>query len=368
MSHNNLPFYPISTNASPSSPLATRHSPHKRPTSTSVITYCLLLIVLVALLPATAASQAAPAFHIGADIAISTIDNEKLLPAIAYNWKRQEYLVVWQNKWPGNRDIYAQRISATGELLSWFAVSAGSNDRAQPSVAYDPVNDRYLVVWIYDYYGDGSDWDVYGRFIPALGPDAGLGEFAICDWKTSQWTPVVAYGRTQEEFMVVWANNQTTGVPWYISGRRIDAKTGNFPSTGSDITIAHPSQHRINPDIAYNLKRNEYMVVWEQAAGSQDIWALRMTGTATPVGGGEFAVAGWPDSEELPAVAACSGQDQYLVAWQSDVGTGKTDYAIYAWYLDGDGAKLGAPLVIDNTTSPEENVDIACDFGESSTC
>jgi hypothetical protein len=333
---------------------------------TRITLLCATLLFIAGLLPAaaTATTQSTPDSLLGPEIAISTLDNQKLLPAVAYNWKRHEYLVVWHNKWPGNRDIYAQRVSETGALLSWFAVSAGPKDRAQAAVAYDPVNDRYLVVWIFDALGNGSDWDVYGRFIPALGPDPALGEFPICDWTSSQWNPAVAYARAQEEFMVVWAN-QAAGVPWYISGRRVNAKTGAFPATGADVTIAHPTQDRVNPDVAYNLARNEYLVVWEQAASSQDIWALRMTGTAVPLGGGEFNIAGWPDHEERPAVAACAAQDQYLVAWQSDVGTGKVNYDLYAWYLDGAGGKVGGPLVVDATSSPEENVDIACSFGET---
>lgn len=142
------------------------------------LTPCLLLAVAL-LLPAAAVGQASPDLHLGTDLEISALDNEQLLPAVAYNSHRQEFLVVWQNNWAGNRDIYAQRVSATGTLLSWFAVTAGANDRAQPAVTYDPVNDRYLVVWIYDDLGNGADWDVYGRFIPALGPDPGLGEFVL---------------------------------------------------------------------------------------------------------------------------------------------------------------------------------------------
>jgi len=40
-------------------------------------------------------------------------------------------------------------------------------------VAYDPTNDRYLVVYIYDVNGDGSDYDLRGRLIPWNGPDRG---------------------------------------------------------------------------------------------------------------------------------------------------------------------------------------------------
>ena len=306
---------------------------------------------------------ATPAIQIGGEIVISALDNRKFLPDVAYNWKHHEYLVVWHNFWGGNRDVYAWRVAEDGRLLSWFAVSAGAKDRVQPAVAYDGVNDRYLVVWAFDYQGNGSDWDIYGRFIPWQGPDdQNLKEFVVCDWQSSQWNPVVAYAHSAQEFMVVWTNTSAS-IPAYISGRRVYANGSGFPATGSDITISHTTLNRINPAIAYDLKRNEYLVVWEDVATSRDIWALRMTANATPLGGGEFGVAGWPDNEERPAVAACAKLDQYLVAWQSDVGAG--NYDVYARFVTGDGTVDGAPLHVDGTTSPEEEVDVSCDFAET---
>ena len=76
---------------------------------------------------------------------------------------------------------------------------------------------------------------------------------------------------------------------------------------------------------------------------------------------GEFVIAGWPDFEAAPAVAACAAADQYLVAWQSDQGTGGADYAIYARYLDGD-AVPGRVVLVDDSTSPELNVDVGCNL------
>ena len=77
----------------------------------------------------------APAmYQLGAEVQISTpsspTDADRHKPAVAHNWNHHEYLVVWHNQWPGNRDIYAQRVSESGKLVGpWFAVSAGTNDR-----------------------------------------------------------------------------------------------------------------------------------------------------------------------------------------------------------------------------------------------
>ena len=69
--------------------------------------------------------------------------------------------------------------------------------------------------------------------------------------------------------------------------------------------------------MAYNLARNEYLVTFDADSSSWDIHAVRLRGDGVALGGGEFTIAGWPDDEQVPAVAACDQADQYLVAWQS---------------------------------------------------
>lgn len=295
--------------------------------------------------------------YVGVDLPVNVDDNRSFMPAVAYNHKHHEYLVVWHTQWTiGTRDIRARRISENGDLLAEFTVFENpTRDSAQPDVAYDPVHDRYLVVWIYDTPGDGSDWDLFGRFIPWEGPDPGLGEFPISTWSSSQWSPKVVYARASEEFLVVW-NNEPAGIPWYISGRRIFANGSGFPPGDGFTITSSMTENRVNPDVAYNLARNEYMVVWERVPG--DIWGVRLRGDGVPLGTGEFGIAGWPDNEILPAVAACHGADQYLVAWQSDQGGGNLDP--YARYISGDGSP-GSVLHLIDTPGADGVPDLSCD-------
>ena len=295
--------------------------------------------------------------HLSGEITISAHDDEQYLPSVAYNWKHREYLVVWHDKWAiGTRDIRAARISEQGQVLSEFTVyEHATKDSAQPAVDYDPVNDRYLVVWVFDASGNGSDWDLYGRLIPWSGPSASLTQFAISTWSTHQWNPKVAYGRAVEEFLVVWANQYQAGTPpMYISGRRVKADGSGFPGGASDLTINHATQNRVNPDVTYNLARNEYLVVYDNTA---DILGIRLTGNLLGNFGGEFGIAGWPATEIRPAVVACRGADQYLVAWQSDQSS--SNDAIYVRFIGGDGVLAGVRL-IDDTSSPQQEPDVAC--------
>jgi hypothetical protein len=297
--------------------------------------------------------------YLGPEIRISEDERNDYSPAIAYNSKHNEYLVVWESEGPGGFiDVYAQRITSSGKLLSWFAVGTYPNSKIEPSVAYDRINDRYLVVWAYDVLGNGTNWDLYGRFIPWNGTDPSKIDFMICDWSSNQQYPGVTYAYTQKEFMVVW-QNYSSGVPSYISGRRVYA---DMSGMSADFTISSGTLARADPDITYNLARNEYLVVWDvgPSATEYDIYGLRLRGDGVPLGN-EFAIAGWPDHEVLPSVAACDKADQYLVAWQSDHGTSGLDYAIYARYISGDTLP-GNVYLIDNTINMEKSPVISCDY------
>ncbi len=278
---------------------------------------------------------------------------------MAFNWKRHEYLVVWHTSGPiGGRDIRGARVSSQGSVLSTFDIYAhNTRDSAQPDVAYDPVNDRYLVVWSFDKLGNGADWDLYGRFIPWDGPSGSLSEFTICTWETHQWNPKVAYGRAREEYVVVWHNEYQSGtLPMYISARRVRA-TGGFPGGDSDLTIWDVAENRVNADVTYNLARNEYLVVYDNAL---DIFGIRLTGDLSHDFGGEFGIAEWPDAELHPAAAACEAGDQYFVAWQSNI---DTQYDIYGRFIEGDGTVADVKNIC-STTVHEMNPDVDCAPGE----
>ena len=327
-----------------------------------------LLTAGIALSSSTIASSST-ASYLGPEIIISdpARTSDEYRPKIAYNSKHNEYLVVWENMWGwgGHHDVYARRVSADGRVLSWFAVTSAShtNKQKNPSVAYDPIYDRYLVVFAYDVVGDESNWDIYGRFIPWNEPDINLVDFAICDWPSNQMRPVVAYAGTQQEFLVTWTN-APVGQPTYISARRVYAD-GNMPF--SPFLITSGPENRDYQDVTYNLHRNEYLVTYDVDIGVTkfDIYGVRLSGTGSFLTGGkfnvvgEFPIAGWPSDEERPAVAACDKADQYLVAWQSDDYTGGADYSIYAYYLNGDAFPETVTMISD-TTLPQMYVDVAC--------
>jgi len=159
---------------------------------------------------------------------------------------------------------------------------------------------------------------------------------------------------------VVWMNEAEGSVASYVSARRIWADGSGFPA--NPFLISSGPEDRRFPDVAHNRARNEYLVAWDANIGGGNIYGVRLSGSGSVLGSGEFVIAGWPSNEQHPSVAACHRADQYLVAWESDQDTGGSDWAIYARYLDGSGVP-GNVYEVDDTTAPEVEAEVACDAG-----
>ncbi len=284
---------------------------------------------------------------------ISELDGNEYSPSIAYNSIHDEYLVVWHDVYDV---VHARRVSSTGLLLNSFEVSTSLHGGLEASVAYDPGGDRYLVTWTYDYSGNATDYDIYGRFIPWDGPSPGLIDFPISSATTNQWRSSVAFGSTADAYMVVWMSERP-GTGSEIFATRVSADGSGLVDSSP---IASGDEDRDYPDVAYDSTRNEFLVTWDvDTAAGGDIYALRLSAAGATVGG-EFGIADFPSDERIPSVASCGAADQYLVAWESDQDTGGVDRAIYARYVDGKGV-AGNIHLIDDTTALEEAVELSCD-------
>lgn len=238
---------------------------------------------------------------IGQPFTISWDTIDEALPAVAYNPVDREYLVVWQNMRPSaDDDIYAQRISEQGKILSWFFVAKGE----KPSLAYNPKNNTYLVV--YQKYVS-SDYDIYGQrvdFTGPLGPEFGIATYL----NDTEHSPAVAYNThpNHDEFLVVWENiPPPASIINKVRGQRVAGTAGGgdggFEKIGGTLAIADDNNYHYEPDLAYNLNMNEYMVVFTRrlgSGGSYDVYSRRVTWN------GNF-----PQTQ--PAPIDSSGNDQY---------------------------------------------------------
>jgi hypothetical protein len=309
-----------------------------------------------------AESITAAAARLGPEVRISepTLpEANRYRPAIAYNWRHHEYLVVWHNKWPDDhRDIYARRVSESGELLSSFTITAGPNDRFQPAVAYNAINDEYLVAWMYNPSGDNLTYNIWCRTVAWNGSSMGPEREVIAWPNRSFWTPRVAWNNIRNEYMVVWtATDTATGVPTDVSHAILDA-------TGTKVfgALIHTDYEPHQPDVTYNVATDEYLVVWRRMWGPADgdIRAARLGGFSGQVidPPGVFTISAPIEDQLLPSVTT-NEQHRYLVVWQHAFPGPCCDWDIHGRELDVTGNLLGDELSIGISINDETAPSVA---------
>jgi len=220
-------------------------------------------------------------------------DYDAFNPSVAYNPTNNEYLVVWYgDDFPillnDEFEIFGQRLNAaTGTEIGTndFRISdmgpgGDSNyDAFIPSVAYDPINNEYLVVW----YGDDNtpplvndEIEIFGQRInAAIGTEIGVNDFRISDmgpdgdFNYGAYIPAVVFNVTNNEYLVIWRGDDNTpplvNDNFEIFGQQIDAATGSEIGV-NDFRLSDLENYSVgqsDPAIIGNPLLNEYLAVWE---------------------------------------------------------------------------------------------------------
>lgn len=304
--------------------------------------FALLITLSILLSLAPMPARADPLM--GNPIIAASNPGDQFEPAVARDDEHDRYLAVWEQDISGVYAIVARLIGGDGTPLgSSFFVSDSVTDQTDPDVVYDPVNGRFVVVWVHEY--SASDTDLMGRFIPWVGLDTGLLPFSIEDPVTLQLSPAVAYTPAPvNELFVVWQDKAGFD-PATIRAKRIDPDNGNF-LTPSFPVVGDTTYDRWNPQLAWNHEEDRYLVVYErfQGAGEEDVYAAEVLYSGTVLTS-DLGIAGFPAEENQVAVAACEGT--WMVLWKGGQGGSAQ---VYARPVAGDltlGAitNLSAPFV-----------------------
>src|SRR3972149_798760 len=161
---------------------------------------------------------------LGADIRVDTLTTTDNYPAIAFDGTN--YLIVWHTGAPnvngtGTTAIKGVRISYTGTLLDAPPLNIGDQvdatcttqcDDQFPSVAYDSLNSRYIVVWMQwdDTAGAVTSSNIWRNTVSATAPSASAVGTAvkILDGATRVFSyPAIACCDTNNNYYVVWGRS-----------------------------------------------------------------------------------------------------------------------------------------------------------------
>lgn len=238
---------------------------------------------------------------------ISMMANSQSSPSIASDGTN--YLAVWQDDRNGSdNDIYGGRISQAGNILDPVAipVSSESNGQADPSVAFDGIN--YLVVW--DDGRSGSNVHIYGTRVSTSGSILDSSGIAISAAPNNQWFPAVAFGDTN--YLVVWHDGRNG--PFNIYGARVTRSGVVLDSSGIAISTAPGDQ--LLPAVAFD--GINYLVVWrdDRPGLDHDIYGARVTPSGAVLDSAGIAISTAANFQTNPAVAFDG--TNYLVVWSDE--------------------------------------------------
>lgn len=250
-----------------------------------------------------------------AEFAIAQLSNMESSPDVTYNYPMNEFLVAWARRIGdpefGQRDIYVQRVESNGELTgSPVGAAVSANNETEPTLEHGVV---YLVAWQGIQPGTGE----YGIYAQRLSNDAALLGSAInvVTWEYDQLNPQVAFNGWTLEFLVAWEDHHWGwGADWDINAQRLNtdgALVGSLFGVSWD-----NSNHRLNPDVAYNLGANEFMAAWEyEFSGSDhDVYRRRIASDAS-LPEAESSVSAGSAWEGNPVLVS-NELDDFLIVWE----------------------------------------------------
>jgi hypothetical protein len=265
-------------------------------------------------------------------------------PAIAYDPVDNLYMVAWyDDRTAANgTDVYAARIQPNGAMLdgSGIPVATAFETQGTPQIAWN--GSEFLIV--YDTYQNGN-WDVYGTRVSPNGLVLDHDGIPISTVKYRQGVPAVASDGTN--FLVAWQDyrDQLTKNP-DIWGARV-AANGTVLDAGG-LQIVNDNFYDDVPHIAFN--GSNYLVVWHaftnlSGSSNYDVQG-QMVSPAGSLTGSTVNISVAAANQLYPKVA--SNGDNFLVVWEDyrDSGTNSND--IYGQLVAANGVLTGGNIPIQN--------------------
>ncbi len=259
-------------------------------------------------------------------------------------------------------------------------------DALRPAVAYNSLNNEYLVVWAGDDDANGvtdGEFEIFAQRInAATGAAVGSNDFRISDMgpdgdgQYDAAFPDVAYNATNNEYLVVWEGDDNS--PGLIDGaneifgQRLNAATGaevglndfRISDMGVDSDALLDAERAA---VAWNSVDNVYLVVWSGdddtaplVNGESEIFGQLLAGaTGAEVGPNDFRISDMGPNGNgsydaiVPDVAFNAANDEFLVVWQGDDNTAPLvdgENEIFGQRIAGRPAPSSAPTTCGSAT------------------
>ncbi len=224
------------------------------------------VIVILLSFPFPAQSQpqiiAAPQGNpVGWFITISpNLPNNYSQPAAVWANNLNTYFVAYRSSL---NEIIVTRVTPSGALNGSFTAASAREfyDRGAPRLAYNTLHKELLVIW--EETDTSYNVDIRGRIFDQAGSPIST-VINICGGYAGAqcFHPSVAYSAVQDRYLVVWQRTSIPEASGNIEGAFITSAGGfeTFISVRSSGVYDSFAQ----PDVAFNHRRNEYLVAFQR--------------------------------------------------------------------------------------------------------
>ncbi len=225
--------------------------------------------------------------------------------------------------------------------------TAAPSAQFAPAIASDGTN--YLVVWHDN--RNGPKLDLYAARVTTNGAVLDPSGFAITTATNDQWYPAVAFNGTN--YLVAWQDARAGSQDVYATRVTPD---GRVLETNGLAVVITANDQRVPAVASLN---GDFLVVWQDGrngAANQDIYASRIRGSGLLVETNGFLVSNANNSQSAPAVGVVG--TNYVAAWhdfRSGVGLD-----VYAARITRTGAVLDAnAIAVSTVVNDQWNVAVA---------
>lgn len=280
----------------------------------------------------------------GANFQVSTSAPKRdTVPAVAWNSVDNEWVVVWEHWFdnqPLDRDIRARRISSTGALLgSETVIVQLTTDETMPRIAYSPTTQRFMVVWVHDAK------DVKAKIVNNLLAQVVAPFYIDLFTQGTSKEPDVVWRQNEDDFFIAWSE---TGGP----GNQQDLYGSLWNTDGTvkrDNIILRDVGNGVDlrrPTLAYNAADDEYFMAYDNQndsdTGAADIFGFRIDGTVT-YQLSDIALISNSSGIQVDATIVFNGSSEYLVAWEDD---SNGDWDVFGRKLTKAGVVSGSSVAL----------------------
>jgi hypothetical protein len=230
-------------------------------------------------------------------------------PAAAYSTVSQEFLVTWVRFDWGVRAIRADNAGVPQGAV--FTITRTAQYEGNPSVAYNPATNQYLVVW--------KGWNDPGKFgfvdarLVQAGTNQLLGAAATRIYAGGgTYITDVAYNPATNQFLAAWYRD-AGGTSKAMLGRLVNADA----SLPGDVTVLSTLWKAYDGlGLAYNIQTGTFFMVSHDGRGlttSVEDGGVEVGKTGTPVDNGFLVTAGDGKPNFYPRIAASADAPNWLM-------------------------------------------------------